>query len=176
MIAGGVIVDTGRTVKRRLKRELPVDIAHAIRQAWPGGIINMPNTDEAPFRDTYPKLKARLSRIPGSTMVYECEPDGGPQWNEGSDPEDDSAEWREGPRSYYRIFLSPDDEPFRFETDTMEPDDEGIERRVPGYGRIGCVVGISLIAPFAIVTLGEMEEFESGSRSEHCQRGLRRIL
>ena len=75
-------------------------------------------------------------------------------------------DWHEEPRSYFVILLSPADAPFRFETDTIEPDDEGNERRVRGEGRIGCVVAISLVAPFAIVTLDEMEVFESGSRSE----------
>ena len=33
-------------------------------------------------------------------------------------------------------------------------------------GRIGWVVGISMVAPFAVVKLDQMEVFENGSRSE----------
>jgi hypothetical protein len=55
---------------------------------------------------------------------------------------------------------------FHFETDILEPDENGVEQRFQGEGRIGCVVGISLIDPFAVVNLDEMEVFENGSRSE----------
>ena len=43
---------------------------------------------------------------------------------------------------------------------------ENPQQRFPGEGRIGCAVGISLVAPFAVVTLDQMEVFENGSRSE----------
>ena len=44
--------------------------------------------------------------------------------------------------------------------------EDGTERRFQGEGRIGCVAGISLVAPFAVVTLDQIEVFENGSRSE----------
>ncbi|MBI3682465.1 MAG: hypothetical protein HY235_18960 [Acidobacteria bacterium] len=149
------------------KSDLPEQIADAIRQAWPEGVIEMPvNIDEAPFWDVYPKLKAGLSRIQGSAVFYEHEPQGGPHWGEGSDPEEDPPEWNEEPRSYYLFFISLLDDRFRFETDTIEPDEDGVEQRFQGEGRIGCVVGVSLVAPFAVVTLDEMEVFENGSQSD----------
>ena len=86
--------------------------------------------------------------------------------DEGSDLEDDPPDGPEEPRSYHLFFLSPADERFRFETDTIEPDDEGFDAQVQGYGRIGWLVGISLVAPFAVVGLDEMEIFESGSQTE----------
>ncbi len=153
--------------KRYPKTDLPKQIVDAIRQAWPDGLIEMTaGMDEAPFWGVYPKLKANLSRIQGSAVLYEREPQGGPQWGEDSDPEEDLPEWSEEPRSYYLLFISPLDDRFRFETETLEPDENDVDQRFQGEGRIGCVVGISLVAPFAVVRLDEMEVFENGSRSD----------
>lgn len=150
------------------KPDLPEQLADAIHQAWPDGVIEMPvDMDDAPFWDVYPKLKASLSRIPGTAAaIYEREPQGRPQWGEASDRVDDPPDWDEESRSYHLFFLALVDKRFQFETDILEPDENGVEQRFQGEGRIGCVVGISLIAPFAVVTLDEMEVFENGSRSE----------
>jgi len=154
------------TKMRPSKSDLPEQLADAIRKARPDGIIDMPDMDDAPFWGVYPKLKTRLSRIPGTAVLYEREPHGGPQWSEASDPEEDPPDWDEESRSYYLFFISLLDDRFRFETDTIEPDEEDVEQRFQGEGRIGCVVGISMVAPFAVVTLDQMEVFENGSRSE----------
>jgi hypothetical protein len=68
------------------RAKVPKHIAEAVERAWPDGVVEMIDLDEAPFWDTYPALKARLSRISGSDLVYECEPQGGMRWGEGSDP------------------------------------------------------------------------------------------
>lgn len=148
--------------------DLPEQLAAAIRQVWPDGVIDMPvDMDHAPLWDVYPKLKARLSRIPGTAAaIYECEPQGGPSWGESLDRLEDTPDWDEESRSYYLFFLTLVDKRFQFETDILEPDENGVEQRFQGEGRIGCVVGISLVAPFAVVRLDEMEVFENGSRSE----------
>jgi hypothetical protein len=149
------------------KTDLPKQIADAIRQTWPDGVVRMPaGAADAPFGDLYSKLKEGLSRIARSAVFYEREPHGGPQWGEASDPEEDPPDWIEESRSYYLFFLSPLDDRFRFETDTLEPDEEGVERRFRGEGKIGCAVGVSLVAPFAVVKLDQMEIFENGSRFE----------
>ena len=151
----------------RSRKDLPEHIADAIRQAWPDDIVDMPiDAYDSPFWNKCSKLRARLSGIPGSTVLYEREPGGGPQWNEGSDPEEDSPDRHEDPRSYYLFFVCSLDERFEFETDTLEPDEDDIEQRFQGKGRIGWAVGISLVAPVAAVMLDQLEVFESGSRSE----------
>jgi hypothetical protein len=48
----------------------------------------------------------------------------------------------------------------------MEPDEDGVERRFEGEGRVGHTVAVSLVAPFALVALNQYETFENGSRSE----------
>jgi len=142
--------------------KLPKYIADAIRQAWPDGVVNMPaDTDDAPFWDMYPKLKARLSRLPGASLLYERQPEG-----ESSDPEEEEAPDCGESRSYFLFFLSPTDERFKMETDTIEPDEEGVERRLQGEGWIGCVVGVSIVAPFGVATMDQLEVYEDGSRSE----------
>ena len=155
------------TKKRSSKTELPEHITAAIREAWPDSVLDMPaNMDEAPFWDVYAELKASLSRIPEIAAVYEREPHGGPRWSEASDPQQDPPDWNDESRSYHLFFLPLQDDRFRYETDILEPDDAGVEQRFQGEGTIGCAVGISLVAPFAIVTLDQMEAFENGSRSE----------
>lgn len=152
---------------RPSQSDLPEQVADAIRQAWPDGVIDMPaDTDDAPFWKVHPKLKLSLSRIPKTAVFHERKPQGDPQWGESSDLGEDPPDWNEESHSYYLFFLSPLDDRFRFETDTIEPGEDGIEQRFQGEGRVGIAVGISLIAPFAVVTLDEMEVFENGSRSE----------
>jgi hypothetical protein len=132
----------------------PQYIVDAIRKAWPDGVVDLPNNSgDAPLRGIYPRLKASLSRIAGTRILYERESQLVPNSDEGS-------------RSYCLFFVSPTDERFEFETETIEPDEAGIERRFPGQGWIGCLVAISVVAPFAAVSLDEMEVYENGSRLE----------
>src|SRR5207249_3804036 len=82
--------------------------------------------------------------------LYEREPQGGPQCEDGSNPDEDPPDWDAESRSYHLFFLPLADERFQFETDTLEPGEDGVEQRFSGEGRIGFAVGISLIAPFAL--------------------------
>src|SRR6266542_267654 len=152
---------------RQRQTDLPKRIADAIREAWPEGVIDASvDWDEAPFWEVSTKLKRALSHIPRSAIVYEREPEGGPRWGEASNPDEDPPDWHDESRSYGLFFVSSMDQRLKFATDTIEPDEEGIERRFQGEGRVGYVVAVSLVAPFAVVTLDQMEVFENGSRSE----------
>ena len=152
---------------RQRQTDLPKHIADAIREAWPDGVIDASvDWDEAPFWEVSTKLKRALSHIPRSAIVYEREPEGGPRWDETSNPDEDPPDWHDESRSYYVFFISSTDNRLTFATDTLEPDEEGVERRFQGEGRIGYVVAISLVAPFAAVTLDQMEVSENGSQSE----------
>lgn len=152
---------------RQRQTDLPKHIADTIRDAWPDGMIDVSiDWDDAPFWAVCPKLKAALSHIPRSAIFYEREPEGGPRWGETSNPDEDPPDWHDESRSYWLFFVSSTDERLTFATDTVEPDEEGVERRFQGEGRIGYVVAVSLVAPFAAVTLDQMEVFENGSRSE----------
>lgn len=146
--------------------EVPKDIVEAIRRAWPDGVVDMIDLDEVPAWGSYSALSARLSRVSGSDLLYEREADGGPRWNEGSDPDEDPPDWSDPTRSYHLFFLSPSSPRCSFDTETVEPDEDDVEERVPGQGRVGHSVAVSLVAPFALVALNEFETFENGSRSE----------
>ncbi|PYT24176.1 MAG: hypothetical protein DMG57_29640 [Acidobacteria bacterium] len=78
------------------------------------------------------------------------------------------------------VFRSPDREGFTFETEAegvVEPEltDDFAEAgwgedppvsRIPGRGRTGWVVAVSLLAPFAVIELSDTVAFEDGSRTE----------
>jgi len=152
---------------RRPHTDLPAAILDAIRQAWPEGVIDLPDeSDDAPFSQLYPDLKVALSRIRGGAVLYEREPRGGPRWDENSNRDDDPPDWHDESRSYGLFFVSSMDERLAFATDTVEPEEDGVEHHVSGEGRIGCVVAISLVGPFAITTLNQIEILEDGTQSE----------
>ena len=142
------------TASRTVSRVMQINAKNAALLRVMVEIIRPPhNSDDAPLWDTYPRLKASLSRIPKTRVLYEREPQLVPNSEEGS-------------RSYCLFFVSPADERFEFVTDTIEPDEDGIERRFPGRGWVGCVVAVSVVAPFAAVSLDQLEAFENGSRFE----------
>ncbi len=93
--------------------------------------------DDAPFWEVYPKLKAALSHIARSAIFYERAPEGGPRWGETSNPDEDPPDWHDESRSYCLFFVSSMDDRLTFATDTIEPNEEGVERRFQGEGRIG---------------------------------------
>jgi hypothetical protein len=152
------------------------DVREAIERAWPNGVVEMAfDSDESYFFDVCPKLGAAIRRIKGAQLVHEREPQGEPVWFDHSDPEEDPPDDHERSRSYHLFFVCPEGEPFTYETEMeslAEPDegDQG-ENELPmetiaGNGRTGWSVGVSLLAPFAVITLSDMEVFENGSTSE----------
>jgi hypothetical protein len=142
-------------VTKRKKRPDPLQqIVDAIQQAWPGGVVDIPeNVDDGSLWDKYPKLKAGVSSIPGARVLYERELRVAGNLEEGS-------------QSYWVFFLSPTDGGFEFETETVDPEDPDTERRYPGKGWMGCMVAISAVAPFAVVRLDDLEVFENGTRMD----------
>lgn len=146
------------------RMDIPEHIAKAIEQAWPGGVVDMPiDYQAAYFTEVYGGLKEELSRIEGARLVYEREAAGKPRWEQRSDPDEDPPDWQEPSRSYHVFFLTPAEEGFAYETETFDPDDELLKHRIPGQGALGCTAAVSLLAPFAIVKLDQMENYEDGS-------------
>jgi hypothetical protein len=152
------------------------DVQEAIDRIWPDGFVEMTlDPDESYFIELHPKLSRALRRIRNTRLVYEREADGGPVWWEESDPEEDPPDEIERSRSYHTFFVSPDGEGFTFETEAegiTEPDfmtddfaeagwgEEPPVSRISGSGRTGWVVAVSLLAPFAVIELGDMVTFE----------------
>ncbi len=161
---------------------LRADVKDAIDRVWPDGIVELSfDPDESYFYEVHPRLSRAFDRIENTHLVHEREADGGPVWWDQSDPEEDPPDECERSRSYHLFFVSPDGEDFVFETEAegfAEPEfiseefeeagweDNPIPARIPGTGRTGWVVAVSLVAPFAVVELGDMTNFEDGSTTE----------
>lgn len=165
------------TTKRNPGSGLREDVREAIERAWPDGVVEMAfDSDESWFWDLYPKLASAIQRIRGAQLVHEREPEGRPVWFDGSDDGEDPPDDREPSRSYHLFFVCPEGEAFNYETEIeiiAEPDWDGDydESELPmetvaGSGRTGWAVAVSLIAPFAVITLSDMETFEDGSFSD----------
>lgn len=160
--------------------ELRKDVREAIERVWPDRVMDMTfDSEESYFRSLYRRLRRSLQRIEGARLLHEIEADGGPVWFEGSDSDEDPPDDITSSRSYHLFFVSPEGNAFTYETETEEIDEEALAETyeetgaieepmmtVPGLGHTGWSVAVSLLAPFAVLTFGDMEVFENGSTSE----------
>jgi hypothetical protein len=156
------------------------DVREAIERAWPDGVVEMAiDSEESWFTVVYPKLASALRRIRGAQLVQEQEPHPEPAWFHDSDDEDEEdfpPDDLEPSRSYHLFFVCPEGEAFSYATEIetfAEPDwdrdedgSESAREVVAGTGRTGWSVGVSLLAPFAVITLSDMSTFKDGSSSE----------
>jgi hypothetical protein len=156
------------------------DVQEAIDRIWPDRIVEMLfDSDESYFHEVRATLSMAFTRIPHARLLDEREAEGGPAWWDDSDPEEDSPDNMEPSRSYHVFFVGPDGEAFtygteiesiaepEFMTEDFEEADWGEDSPVdliPGEGRTGWVVAVSLLAPFAVVELGDVATFEDGTR------------
>jgi hypothetical protein len=150
---------------------IPEDLAAAIAECWPDGVIEEFDTDESYFHDIRAKLERDLRKIPGASLLWQ------------TPAEDDDASWDDdepppfGPefQSYHVFFLAPQGGEFEFETETEsleepedpedpeDPDSEMETVTYPGTEWYGCSVAVSLASPFASVFFSEHARFEDGS-------------
>jgi len=153
------------------------DVRQAIERAWPDDLIEMPSAfEESWFDGAEAHLGRDLRRIKGIGWFHEHEPEGLPLSTDSEDEEYPAES--EHSRSYHLFFLSPAGDEFAFAAETedyVEPDDydeESMEEPdflveiVAGRGRVGWTVAVSLVAPFALITLSEMTTFDNGTVSE----------
>lgn len=149
---------------------VPADVAAAIKQCWPNGVVEEFPTDESYLHELRPRLERDLRNIRGASLLWQTEEEEiGARRNE--DENDDplpSDEWQ----SYHLVFLAPKGQEFRFEDETVsmeEPEDpeqeEWTETTYPGEGWIGCAVGICLAAPYAVINLCSYSRYEDGTMS-----------
>jgi len=123
------------------------------------------DSDESYFWHVYPKLAAGIQRLRGARLAHEREPEGALVWFDDSDPEDDPPDEQERSRSYHLFFVCPEGKAFTYETEIESLAEAGLEA-VAGTGTTGWSVAVSLLAPFAVIALSELETFEDGSVSE----------
>lgn len=155
--------------KRTQKTGCGADVLHAIRNAYPDNIVtdDVLHEESSYYDDTCDEVRAALRRIKAD-LAYDRPPEGRPHWDEGSDPEEDPPDWVEEPSSYDLFFFALRGVQFQFEGELEEEDvpedaDEPVVVVLPTVGRIGCAVGISIVAPFAVIRFTEMESTENGS-------------
>jgi hypothetical protein len=158
------------------------DVQEVLGRLWPDGIVEAPfDPDESYFCVVHPKLERAFHRIPHAQLLQEREPAGGPIWWDGSDPEEDPPDEQLRSRSYHLFFVSPKGEPFTFDAEAesiTEPEflTEEFEEagwgegppvgRIPGSGRTGWVVAVSLLAPLAVIELGDVITYDDGSTTD----------
>jgi len=154
-------------------KQIPDNVAAAMEECWPDGVIEEFDTDESYFHDIQAKLERDLRKIPGASLLWQTE------------PEDDSADWDDDDdddepppsspdfQSYHVFFLAPQGSEFEFETETEdleEPDDfedpdaELATVTYQGKGRRGCSVAVSLATPFATVDFSIMPNSRTAAR------------
>ena len=93
---------------------LPKDVAVAINECWPDGVVEPFATDESYFPATHPRLEQDLRNIRGGTLLWQTEEEAAAGWDNEKDEPPSSDGWQ----SYHVFFLSPDGEEFHFEDET----------------------------------------------------------
>ena len=145
---------------------IPKDVAVAINECWPDGVVEPFATDESYFHATHPRLEQDLRNIRGGSLLWQTEEEIAAGWDTEKDEPPSSDGWQ----SYHVFFLSPGGEEFRFEDDTAgieeqeDPQPEA-ETEHPGEGWIGCAIGICLAAPYAVINLCSCSHDEDGGVS-----------
>jgi hypothetical protein len=156
------------------------DVKRAIERVWPDGVVDMTfDPDESYLCSRLAVLERALRRISGARLAYQLAAEGGSIWDEAADPEEDPPAFTENSRSYYLFFVCPEGDAFTFETETESVDEEALAElkeegawesepasTVQGRAWTGCSVAISLLAPFAVISLSDMSAFDDGSTSE----------
>jgi hypothetical protein len=167
---------------KKQNTSLREDVQKAIERVWPAGIVEMSFDSEGSyFWGVHSKLSRAFHRIQHARLLQEREAEGGPVWWDESDPEEDPPDDIEHSRSYHLFFVSPEGDAFTFETEAegiAEPEfitdefeeagwgEDPLVSRSPGKGRTGWVVAMSLLAPFAVIELGDVATFADGSTTE----------
>lgn len=146
---------------------IPADVAAAIHRCWPDGIVDEFATAESYFHEIHARLERDLRNIRGASLRWRTQDE---RLDARSDEGDDLPprdEWQ----SYYIFFLALDDDAFHFEDETTgieeceDAQEEGTERMYPAEGWVGCGVGISLAAPYAVMNLCSCSCYEDGTTS-----------
>ena len=145
---------------------IPKDVAVAINECWPDGVVDQFATDESYFHHIRPRLERDLRNVRGGSLLWQTEEETAADWDNENDEPPLSDEWQ----SYHVFFLAPDGEEFHFEDETAgigDPEDPQTEAGTthPGEGWIGCAIGICLAAPYAVTNLCSYSHYEDGSVS-----------
>jgi hypothetical protein len=141
------------------------DIVAALKKAFPFDKVERvysSEDEESYLFDLYPKVRRDLGRIKGGHIVYERPPEGNREWAEDPDTGHEDMVVEDIAYSYHLLFLSASGEEFRIEFEDECGSMENPET-VKFQGSIGCALGISEIAPFAVIHFSSIAHAEDGS-------------
>jgi hypothetical protein len=117
------------------------------------------------FLKLRPKLARAFKGLKGAHLLFEREAEGDPVWWPESDPDPEPPDECQASRSYHVYFVVPDGDAFEFTIATEDYIAGSIET-LHGDGQTGWCVAVSLLAPFAVITLGERIEYDNGDSRE----------
>lgn len=154
------------------------ELVEALNAAFPAGIVEAVwhGFDLEAVEDG---LRSKLAGLEGASLLYRRTLEGDETWDppEGFDLEDpakgDEDEWRreewggedelggyDPGRSYALFFLSPRGEGLQFEIQGDFMDEAGHVHPTKGVGRVGWVVAVSGLAPFALLRVTSLDAEE----------------
>lgn len=145
--------------------ELRSDVRWALEDAFPGGVLEPLWFDDSWLANGWNDLRKALAGLRDVAVLYERPPLEPTDWSFVIDDEGDEEDfpaweepgWDDQERSYGIFFVGPEGEDFRFEFDSEFPDDEGRLQPVEGVGRIGWVVAVSAVGPFALLRVRSLD-------------------
>lgn len=144
--------------------ELRLDVLRALERAFPDGIVEPVWYEDSWLADAWDDLREEMARVPDASLLHDRCPFIEIRWSidMGEDDEDDPEAWDDPgwddlERSYGLFFLGPPGEAFRFESEMDVPTDEGEWRLARGFGRIGWIVAVSAVAPYALLRVRSLD-------------------
>lgn len=162
--------------QKRENSNIRKDILETLDSIFPGNVIEMwDGFEESHLEDIYDDLKTKLSAIKTATLDYERDWEGNdprfdnfnqpPGWNDEKENFHEPIPVPMGDisSSYHLFFLGLKGGRFRCECEDDTLDNDGNLEEVKGIETLGCSVGISLLAPFAVIMTGSRSVYEDGS-------------
>ena len=162
--------------QKRENSNIRKDILETLDSIFPGNVVEMGDGfEESHLEDIYDDLKTKLSAIKTAALNYERDWEGNdPRFDNYYQPSDRDYEEEKFDEmepvpmgdissSYHLFFLGLKEDRFRLACEDETLDDDGNLEEVKGRETLGCSVGISLLAPFAVIMTGSRSIYEDGS-------------
>ena len=156
------------------KSDVREDVRNAIKDLYPGNTVQIDFTpDDSYLAKIYDDLRGKLSGIKKAAVMYEHDEsstllpaddggdDGDPKlWDSDDEPPMNTEDFH---CSYFTLFIGLTGKDATFETEGPTEEEDGTLENVPGIGHCGCTVVISWLAPYALIRLASMENYEDGT-------------
>jgi hypothetical protein len=164
--------------KRRINSTIREDLLEALDNAFPHDTIELwYSSDESYLDDVCEELRANLSQLETASLDYERDWQGDEprfedmqgvlpfRFEEGDLDEDEPVPGdplEDLCYSYHLFFLGLKEDKFHYECENEILEEEDVRETVYGTGTVGCAIGISLFAPFAVIMPSSMETNDYG--------------